>query len=347
MGLSICFDDIPKGRRNLFTDVPGVLVGHATLSRGDVQTGVTAVLPHSGNIFQEKVPAAVHVINGFGKTAGSIQIQELGTLETPILLTNTLSVGDVSSALVRYMLEQNPDIGLTTGTVNPLVLECNDGELNDIRGQHVGEKEVRQALRCAAADFEEGAVGAGRGMVCCQMKGGIGSSSRVLCFGEKEYHVGALVLSNFGSLRDLVIAGRHVGPELAVSMDMEEDKGSIIVVLATDIPMSTRQLKRICKRASVGISRTGGHIGNGSGEIAAAFTTANRIPHYEKEDILPMAMLAEKNMNQVFRAVIGAVEEAVISSMFHAEPVTGRAGNFRDSLANWVRLDDFAPEAQR
>ena len=149
MGLSICFDDIPKGRRNLITDVPGVLVGHATLSRGDVQTGVTAVLPHSGNIFQEKVPAAVHVINGFGKTAGSIQIQELGTLETPILLTNTLSVGDVSSALVRYMLEQNPDIGLTTGTVNPLVLECNDGELNDIRGQHVGEKEVK-AKRFAA-----------------------------------------------------------------------------------------------------------------------------------------------------------------------------------------------------
>lgn len=343
MGLSICFDGIPKGKRNLITDVPGVLVGHKTLSCGDIQTGVTAVLPHGGNLFQEKVPAAVHVINGFGKTAGSIQIGELGTLETPILLTNTLSVGDVSSALVRYMLERNPDIGLTTGTVNPLVLECNDGELNDIRGQHVGERDVREALNTASADFEEGAVGAGRGMVCCQMKGGIGSSSRVLHFSGREYHVGALVLSNFGSLRDLVIAGRFVGPSLAADMDMEEDTGSIIVLLATDIPMSARQLKRLCRRASVGISRTGGHIGNGSGEIAAAFTTANRIPHYEKEDILPMAVLAEKNMNQVFRAAIGAVEEAVISSMLHAEPVRGRAGNFRDSLANWVRQEDFPP----
>ena len=341
MGVSIRFDDIPKGKRNLITDVPGVLVGHKTRSQGDVQTGVTAILPHGGNLFQEKVPAAVHVINGFGKTAGSIQIEELGTLETPILLTNTLSVGDVSSAVVRYMLEQNPDIGLTTGTVNPFVLECNDGELNDIRGQHVKEEDVREALENASVDFEEGAVGAGRGMVCCQMKGGIGSSSRVLVFSGREYHVGALVLSNFGSLRDLVIAGKHVGPSLAASMDMEEDKGSIIVILATDIPMSERQLKRICKRASVGISRTGGHIGNGSGEIAAAFSTAYRIPHYEKEDILPVAMLAEKNMNQVFRAVISAVEEAVISSMLHAEPVTGRSGNFRDSLANWVREENF------
>lgn len=341
MGVSIQFDKIPKGKRNLITDVPGVLVGHKTLSRGEIQTGVTAILPHSGNLFQEKVPAAVHVINGFGKTAGSIQIEEMGTLETPILLTNTLSVGDVSSALIRYMLEQNPDIGITTGTVNPLVLECNDGELNDIRGQHVKEEHVREAIKSASEEFQEGAVGAGRGMVCCQLKGGVGSASRKLEFSGKTFHVGALVLSNFGSLADLVIAGRFVGERLAEEMGMEEDKGSIITILATDIPLSERQLKRICKRACVGISRTGGHIGSGSGEIIVSFSTACKIPHYEPEDILPRAVLAEKNINQVFRAAISAVEEAVISSMLHAEAVTGRAGNRRESLADRLRPEDF------
>lgn len=337
MGTTLSFDHFPKGPKNQITDVPGVLVGHKTLSSGPVQTGVTAVLPHGGNLFREKVTAAVHVINGFGKSTGSIQVEELGTLETPILLTNTLSVGDVSSELVKYMLEQNPEIGVDTGTVNPVVMECNDGYLNDIRGLHVTGQDVREALAAASPSFAEGAVGAGRGMSCYQLKGGIGSASRLLEFGGRTYCLGALVLSNFGSLADLIVCGRPVGPRLAADLAMEEDLGSIISILATDVPLSERQLKRLCRRASVGIARTGGHIGNGSGEVVLGFTTAHRILHEEERDVIDFPVLAEKNINLMFRAAAGAVEEAIISSMLHAETVTGRAGHRRLSLAGLLK----------
>lgn len=337
MGISkeygnLYFGELPCGRQNTICDVPGVLVGHKTLARGEVQTGVTAVLPHGGNLFREKVPAAVHVINGFGKTAGSIQISELGTLETPILLTNTLSVGTASEALVRYMLRQNPEIGVDTGTVNPLVLECNDGFLNEIRSLSVTGRDVEEALEDASALCEEGAVGAGRGMTCFGLKGGIGSASRVLEFDGVSYTLGVLVLTNFGSLEDFTLCGNRVGEQISMKLASEEDRGSIIVLLGTDLPLSSRQLTRVARRAAVGISRTGGLCGNGSGEIAVAFSTAQHIPHESQAAILRVSLLSEDCLNQVFRAAAFATEEAVISSMVHAETVTGRAGNTRRSL---------------
>ena len=247
------------GKRNLITDVPGVTVGHVTIRDGkDVNTGVTAILPHQGNIFQDKVMAASAVINGFGKTMGLVQVEELGTIETPIIMTNTLSIGTAATALIKYMLEQNPDIGLQTGTVNPLVCECNDGRMNDIRGLHVTEEDVLQAIRNCGEDFEEGVVGSGTGMCCLGLKGGIGSASRVVKLGDAEYTIGALVMSNFGAAGNLMINGRHMGQEIQEKLAQEKkDQGSIIMLLATDIPLSERQLKRICRRAGVGLARTG------------------------------------------------------------------------------------------
>ena len=337
MGISenygkLYFGELLCGEQNSICDVPGVLVGHKTLAHEEIQTGVTAVLPHGGNLFRDKVPAAVHVINGFGKTAGSIQISELGTLETPILLTNTLSVGTVSDALVRYMLRQNPEIGVDTGTVNPVVLECNDGYLNDIRSLSVTVRDVEEALNSASVHCEEGAVGAGRGMSCFGLKGGIGTASRVLEFDGVPYTMGVLVLTNFGSLEDFTICGNRVGEQISLDLASEEDKGSIIVLLGTDLPLSARQLSRVARRAAVGISRTGGLCGNGSGEIALAFSTAQYIPHESEAAVLQLSVLSEACMNQVFRAAAFATEEAIISSMLHAETVEGRAGNTRRRL---------------
>ena len=201
---------LPCGPLDKISDVPGVTVGHCTLADGEVQTGVTALLPHPGDIFHDKVMAASHVINGFGKTTGLVQIEELGTLETPILFTNTLSVGTVETALVKYMLDRNPDICETTGSVNPVVCECNDSGLNDIRGLHVTEENVWAALADCRADFAEGAVGAGRGMRCHGLKGGIGSASRVVELDGKPYTIGALVLSNHAVFDDLVVAGTPI-----------------------------------------------------------------------------------------------------------------------------------------
>ena len=323
----------PRGPRNQITDVPGVTVGHTTISRGDYRTGVTAIIPQPDNLFARKLPAASQVINGFGKSIGLIQIDELGTLETPVILTNTFAVGTASTALIRYMLEQNPDIGDTTGTVNPVVLECNDGYLNDIRTLAVKEDDVAAALRHADEDFAEGAVGAGTGMSCYGLKGGIGSASRLIALDNRTYTLGCLVLSNFGVMEDLTIQGHAVGRELAKCRELTEEKGSIIVVLATDLPLSDRQLKRICRRASVGITRTGSFIGNGSGEIVLAFSTANRIAHYESRDFVPMVELNENKINGIFRATISVVEESVISALVHAETTVGRTGHTRLALS--------------
>ena len=317
---------LPCGPLDKISDVPGVTVGHCTLADGEVQTGVTALLPHQGDIFHDKVMAASHVINGFGKTTGLVQIDELGTLETPILFTNTLSVGTVETALVKYMLDKNPDICETTGSVNPVVCECNDSGLNDIRGLHVTEENGRAALADCRADFAEGAVGAGRGMRCHGLKGGIGSASRVVELDGKQYTIGALVLSNHAVFDDLVVAGTPIQSLLAAHIPPHEDKGSIITVLATDIPLSERQLRRRCHRALVGLSRTGSFCGNGSGEIVIAFTTANRVPHYSEKAILPMGMVHDDAINPLFRAVAECVEESVLSSLLHAETVTGYHG---------------------
>lgn len=317
---------LPCGPLDKISDVPGVTVGHCTLAEGEVQTGVTALLPHQGDIFHDKVMAASHVINGFGKTTGLVQIDELGTLETPILFTNTLSVGTVETALVKYMLDKNPDICETTGSVNPVVCECNDSGLNDIRGLHVTEENALAALADCRADFAEGAVGAGRGMRCHGLKGGIGSASRVVELDGKQYTIGALVLSNHAVFDDLVVAGTPIQSLLDAHIPPHEDKGSIITVLATDIPLSERQLRRLCHRALVGLSRTGSFCGNGSGEIVIAFTTANRVPHYSEKAILPMGMLHDDAINPLFRAVAECVEESVLSSLLHAETVTGYHG---------------------
>lgn len=317
---------LPCGPLDKISDVPGVTVGHCTLADGEVQTGVTALLPHQGDIFHDKVMAASHVINGFGKTTGLVQIDELGTLETPILFTNTLSVGTVETALVKYMLDKNPDICETTGSVNPVVCECNDSGLNDIRGLHVTEENVRAALADCRTDFAEGAVGAGRGMRCHGLKGGIGSASRVVELDGKQYTIGALVLSNHAVFDDLVVAGTPIQSLLDAHIPPHEDKGSIITVLATDIPLSERQLRRLCHRALVGLSRTGSFCGNGSGEIVIAFTTANRVPHYSEKAILPMGMVHDDAINPLFRAVAECVEESVLSSLLHAETVTGYHG---------------------
>lgn len=320
---------LPHGPRNLISDVPGVTVGHCTLADGDVQTGVTALLPHPGDTFHEKVPAAAHVINGFGKTTGLVQIEELGTLETPILFTNTLSVGTVSTALVRYMLDRCPDICETTGSVNPVVCECNDSGLDDIRGLHVTEAHALAALADCRADFAEGAVGAGRGMRCHGLKGGIGSASRVVELDGKNYCLGALVLSNHARFDDLILAGVPIRERLAAAQPKiapHQDRGSIITVLATDIPLTCRQLGRVARRAIVGLSRTGSYCGNGSGEIVIAFSTGCRIPHYPQGDLLPLQAIHEDRIDRLFRAAAECVEESVLSSLLHAETVTGRGG---------------------
>ena len=324
----------PRGERDLITDVPGVKVGHVTLKEGDIHTGVTAVLPHGGNCFQDKVMAGVSVINGFGKSVGLIQIQELGTIETPILLTNTLSVGTACEELTRYMLEGNPDIGVTTGTVNCVVTECNDGRLNDIRGLHVRPEHVRQALANAGEDFEEGAVGGGTGMVCLGLKGGIGSASRRVEVDGQTYTVGALVMSNFGAPGNLIIGGKHYDTNLG--RDERKDEGSIIMLLATDIPLNERQLSRLAKRSMVALGRVGSYCGNGSGDIAIAFTTANRLPHYSEKNILETRMFYDENIDRVFVAGVEAVEEAIISSLYHAETTTGVRGNCYLGLRDFV-----------
>ncbi len=338
LGLSI--GEIEQGVRNAITDVPDVAVGHATLRGDSVNTGVTAVLPHGGNLFRDKVMATSVVFNGFGKTTGLVQVDELGAIETPILLTNTLSVGTAAEALVRYKLRRNPEIGITTGTVNPVVGECNDGFLNDIRGLHVTASHVDEALLGAGAEVIQGAVGAGTGMSAYGLKGGIGSSSRRLKMKGQTYHLGILVLANFGRLEDLIVAGRPIGRRIAEGRRSTAvpDSGSIIIVLGTDLPVSERQLRRIARRTTVGLARTGSHLGHGSGDLCIAFTTANRVVHDEPRAVIPWHALAETRIDLAFRAAAEATEEAVIDAMLAADPLVGRDGNRRDSLRDFLHL---------
>jgi len=320
------FASYRKGPGNRITDVPGVLVGHSTILDGAVNTGVTAVIPASGNLFREKVAAGAVVFNGFGKSAGLVQIQELGQLETPILMTNTLSVGTALTALVRHMLKDNADIGVSTGTVNAVVTECNDGYLNDIRGMHVTQEHCFEALEGAAEEFEEGAVGAGTGMVCFGLKGGIGTASRLVTLDGRDHTVGALTLTNFGSLSRLTIGAQRIGRRIAdqlAAIGERPDRGSVIVLIATDAPLSERQLERVSMRASVALGKVGATMGNGSGDIAIAFSTANRIPHERAADVIRTEMLHSDALDAVFEASEEAIEEAVVSSLWHAAPATG------------------------
>lgn len=330
-----------KGRLNLITDVPGVTVGHHTVDQDDVHTGVTAIFPHQGNLFRNKVPAASYVINGFGKSVGLVQIDELGTIETPILLTNTFGVGTAVDQLTEVMLMQNPEIGDTTSTVNPIVAECNDGDVSNIRKMALTREDVKQAMLNAGPEFAEGCVGSGRGMMCYDLKGGIGSSSRkVKVDDDHEYTVGTLVMTNYGFLTDLAIYGSPIGAPLAkmIKADKEkEEKGSIITVIATDAPLDSRQLKRLAKRASVGINRTGGFIGNGSGELVFAFSTANQVAHFAENDFDTITRFNDNHIDLFFRAVAASVDESVLSSLVHAESVVDRKGRLRLSFIDACR----------
>lgn len=342
-GLSI--GDMKTGKRNSITDVGGVSVGHITLDDGDIKTGVTAILPHQGNIFKEKLVAAAHVINGFGKSIGLVQIEELGNIETPIVLTNTLSVGPASQGIIEYMLESNKDIGRTTGSINPVVGECNDSVLNDIRAMKITKDHVIECLENTGQDFDQGNVGAGTGMVSFDLKGGIGSSSRIVTLDNKDYTVGVLVLSNYGSLNDLVVNKKEVGK--IIKKDLEnhqdtEDKGSIMIILASDIPLSSSHLKRLLKRTQNAIARTGAYNGNGSGDVVIGFSTANIINHYSKSSFETIKTIRHDDINQAFKASVEATEEAILNSMVCSNTSIGRDNKEIKSLRDYIdKLDLF------
>jgi D-aminopeptidase len=326
---------LPVGPLNAITDVPGLRVGHRTIREGAIRTGFTAILPHDGDMFREKLRAGVEVINGFGKSAGLVQVAELGQIETPLLLGNTLSVGTGFNALVTRALAANPDIGRETGTVNPVVLECNDGWLSDIRARAPTEADAFAALDAATeGSVAEGAVGAGTGMSAFGFKGGIGTASRLLALDGRSHTLGVLVLANFGQAGDLVLPDgrRPVPPEVPAPPPPE--RGSVIIVLATDIPMESRQLTRVARRCGAGLARLGAFWGHGSGDIALAFTTAGRIAHHETADLVPLTALNESRIDLPFRAAAEATQEAVLNAMLAAPDTTGRDGHWRPALAD-------------
>lgn len=325
---------LEPGPRDSLGDVPGVRVGHCTVDTAEHKTGVTVILPCEDDVFRGKMVAACHVLNGFGKTAGLMQIQELGTLETPIALTNTLNVGLVHDAMVEYMCRQAEARGYAIASVNPVVCECNDGTLNDIRHRAVGQDQVFAAIGAASPDFAQGDVGAGKGMICHDLKGGIGSASRRFRIDGETFTLAVLVLTNHGSLRDLTIAGENVGAAIDAEIRRNSpDVGSCIMVTATDLPVSSRQLGRIIRRCSVGLARLGSYIGHGSGEVMVGFSTANRLP---EKGCFQLRCVAEGHMNLAFRAAAEATEEAVLNSMLHANTVTGYTGRVCRSLREFL-----------
>jgi D-aminopeptidase len=343
--LGIVVGVLPPGPRNTITDVAGVRVGQTTVVRGEsVRTGVTAVVPHEGNLFQERVPAAIFVGNGFGKLMGSTQVRELGEIETPILLTSTLNVPRAADALLDWMLARPGNERVRS--INPIVAETNDGYLNDIRGRHVGRDEVFAALDAAATGpVEEGAVGAGTGTVAFGFKGGIGTSSRVVPAALGGYTVGVLVQSNFGGV--LSIDGAPVGEELGQFYLKDQRAlgdpsprrdvlsradGSIIIVVATDAPLDARNLERLAARAMSGLARTGSSGSNGSGDYVIAFSTtpANRIRPGDTPQT--RTVLPNDAVSPLFEAVIEATEEAIYNSLFRASATSGRDGNRIEAL---------------
>ncbi|MDZ4714635.1 MAG: P1 family peptidase [Cytophagales bacterium] len=326
---------LPTGKKNSITDVQGVLVGHTTIKMGSTQTGVTAIRPHGGNIFQEKVPAAVYTANGFGKLAGSTQIQELGNIESPVILTNTLSVAAGIDALVDYTLQQPGNEAVQS--VNAVVGETNDGYLNDIRARQVNRSHVLDAVRGATNDrVVEGSVGAGTGTICFGFKGGIGSSSRKLPESVGGYTVGVLVQSNFGGV--LQINGAPIGKELKQFYLSDQIKdsadGSCMIVVATDAPLDSRNLERLAQRAVLGLGKTGGIGSNGSGDYVIAFSTdpALRIAHDSKERTQTVTLLRNDAVSSLFLAVIEATEEAILNSMFMATTAVGKEDHRIEAL---------------
>ena len=358
---------LPSGPLGTIADVAGVTVGHATIAKGDLQTGVTVVRPHPGDPFLAKVPAAAVVINGFGKSVGLLQLNELGVFETPIALTTTLQIGTVAMAQVRSTIAAHPGLARNTTTVNPLVFECNDGYLSDVQALPITDAHYEEALAATTTNFARGAVGAGRGMSCFGLKGGIGTASRVVSIDGQHYTLGVMSLANFGRLETITVAGRPLGALLAERLAArvaaardevaqqgdsgthndstpppesapQRDMGSIITVIATDAPVDHRQLRRIATRAAAGIGRAGSYYGHGSGDIALAFTTATTVPHDSTPSIREMRVLAEPLLEALFEASAEATEQSIVDALFHAETVTGFAGHTRYALT------DLAPD---
>jgi D-aminopeptidase len=330
---------MPPGPKNAITDVAGVRVGHCTImkgkgkwaiGKGPVRTGVTAVIPAPGDIFFNKAQAGVHIINGFGKSMGLMQVAEVGTIETPLLVTNTLNVGKVADGLLDYLIM---DKGLESPSINPVVMECNDAMLNDIWGRHVGKPEVVEALDSASdGPVNEGSVGAGAGTAAYGYKGGVGTSSRIVSVGDRSYMLGALVVTNMGRQEELTIYGVHVGKLLKDEEAKATLGGSIIMVLATDAPLSALQLRRVAARATNGLARTGTRTGNTSGDIVLAFSTSRRIPACPEEPVLSLPELSDMHIDGFFTAAAEAVEESILNAMFMAETVVGRDGNILRAL---------------
>ncbi|HEX9971029.1 MAG TPA: P1 family peptidase [bacterium] len=324
--LGIIVGIMAPGQYNAITDVNGVLVGHKTLLKGDdIRTGATVILPHSGNIFQEKVAAAIYVANGFGKLIGSTQVEELGVIETPIILTNTLNVFLAANALIDYTLSQEGNEQI--GSINPVAGETNDGYLNNIQARAVTPEDVFEAISQAkSGPVAEGSVGAGAGTICFGFKGGIGTASRVLPESKGGYTIGVLVQTNFGGI--LEINGAPVGKELGkyyLKNEMEGSDGSCMIVVATDAPLSVLNLKRLAKRAILGLARTGGFCSNGSGDYVIAFSThpSCRVLHQDKNRTRSAEELYNDQMSPLFLAVVEATQEAIYNSLFMASTVTG------------------------
>lgn len=326
---------LPQGHQNSITDVPGVKVGQITLIKSDsIRTGVTAILPHGGNLFQQKVPAAIFVGNGFGKLAGLSQVQELGNIESPIILTNTLNVATAMDAVISYSLLQKGNEKLQS--VNAVVGETNDGYLNDIAGRHVTTKDVLEAIATAKVDsVAQGNVGAGTGTVCFGFKGGIGTASRKIPKARGAYTVGVLVQTNFGGV--LEIAGVPIGQKLNKFYLKDELNntvdGSCMIVIATDAPLDARNLERLAKRAFMGLAKTGGIASNGSGDYIIAFSTDSsvRVPHNAGK-IIAQNVLSNDEMSPLFLAAIEATEEAILNSLFAAETMTGKNNRTVEAL---------------
>ena len=330
---------LASGKRDSIADVSDVAVGHLTLADGAVQTGVTVVRPSGDDLYRAPLQAASVVINGFGKTLGLVQLDELGTLESPIALTNTFAVGTIATGMIRQAVACNPAIGRTSATLNPVVGECNDGWLNDLHAFAVEERHYAMALAAASADFAQGAVGAGRGMSCFELKGGIGSASRIAAHGARPV-AGALVLANFGRLAQLTLCGVPVGRWLAggVKEDARHEHGSIIVVLATDAPLDARQLRRLALRAAPGIARTGSNFGHGSGDIVVAFSTARTLAR-TAPGTAERHRTADDALDSLFDAAADATEQSIIHALFAAETVKGRAGHVREAIT--ARMPDW------
>ena len=340
-GYGIRVGKMEHGPLDKISDVPGVRVGHATIRDARHHTGVTVILPCEDNMFARKLTAAGYVLNGFGKTQGLVQIEELGTLETPIALTNTLNVGVVHDALVTYMDARCRADHVPMHSINPVVGECNDAALNAISDRPVTSAHVMQAIENACEDFDEGDVGAGAGTVCHGLKGGIGSASRVLTIAGKTYTLGVLVQSNHGCLEELTVCGWRLGEEIiarrAQTPEPEpNDRGSIMMITATDLPVSDRQLRRIIKRCAVGLARCGSYFGHGSGDVMIGFTTQNRVPHGGMHRVLTQQVLTEHTLELAFRAIAEATQEAVLNSLCCADDVRAEDGTVYEGIGRYL-----------